>query len=810
MIELGDAIVRLMGDDRSLKQVTANAGTYMKSLGTSLSSIASKAGILGTAIGLALGGISKKFLDLAMSAVESENLFEVSFGEMADAARLWSEELARTLGISEHNLRRMSGTFYVMLSSMGLSSDEALNMSEKLTELTYDMASFYNLPTEQAFEKIQAGITGEMEPLKRLGIILSETRTKQWALTHGMGQATKEVKDQTDALRDLDDERKLAEWRDSTALTNLEEQITAKKELLEQSERELLAMNVGTMGMKKTSAERTKLTKTIKDAKAAIVDLEDKLAYESASYGKNMRSFDDRRAKLTDQAKGEKELSGELSDTEKILARYNLLLQDTTKAQGDMARTLGSPANQLRILGDQWKELGITIGTLMLPVAQRLITWGREHVSQVRDWIAANKDQAASIAQLAAEWGLLFVVLGPALFILPLAIGLMKDLYIATRSLAGLGALAVGFGNPWLGAALLIAGAVALVILNWDKIKDWLPSWDSIKNDLIMCWEQIETMHPALAAWVEEKVLPAWERVKTWVNEDWPKIKDNLIAVWEWVRDAAAEIWNKIKTDFESLKDGFDIIWTNIKDLFKSAWADLSSPEAKAFYKWLGEGVKIALESFLDALKGVIQFFAGDWKGGWDSWCNAWYGFFDWLSVPMVALFQSVMENWGNWMTWLKGMWAWAVDGIKAAWSATWDAIAAVFDSVMGAIKNKVGQWVDWIVDKVQRAAAAIGSLGTPGSAPMGAYPVPKGSMQRGGIVPSLPGGAGLFLLHSGERVIPAAQPAAAQGGGMQIGSVTINVDGARDPQATARAVAKVLFDIQRYNRTPAWAVATP
>lgn len=135
---------------------------------------------------LGFTGISIAAVKMAADAQESENLFEVSMGKIAATTRKWSEITAKAFGVSAYAIRRYVSTFNVMLGSMGLDEGAAAEMSKQLTQLAYDMASFYNLKPDEAFQKIQAGITGEIEPLKRLGIIVNETTTKNWALTNGL------------------------------------------------------------------------------------------------------------------------------------------------------------------------------------------------------------------------------------------------------------------------------------------------------------------------------------------------------------------------------------------------------------------------------------------------------------------------------------------------------------------------------------------------------------------------------------------------------------------------------------------------
>jgi len=139
---------------------------------------------------LALGAYTIK---LGADVVESENLFVVSMGKMARAAEGWAKNYARGLNMNTNDVKKFLGTFNVMLTSMGLSEEQAYDMSRALTGLAFDMASFYNLSPEVAFEKLQAGITGEIEPLKRLGIVMNETVVKAYALANGIGTAGTEL-----------------------------------------------------------------------------------------------------------------------------------------------------------------------------------------------------------------------------------------------------------------------------------------------------------------------------------------------------------------------------------------------------------------------------------------------------------------------------------------------------------------------------------------------------------------------------------------------------------------------------------------
>ena len=156
--------------------------------------------VLGAVVVRQLAKVGSASLSMANDAVESENLFAVSMKSMAGEARSWSEDLQDSLGLNAVELRKNVGVFNTMFMSMGLGKQAAYDMSTGLAGLANDMASFYNLSPEEAFDKLRAGITGETEPLKRLGILVDENTTKTYAYANGIAKQGKELT-QTEKLQ---------------------------------------------------------------------------------------------------------------------------------------------------------------------------------------------------------------------------------------------------------------------------------------------------------------------------------------------------------------------------------------------------------------------------------------------------------------------------------------------------------------------------------------------------------------------------------------------------------------------------------
>lgn len=143
-----------------------------------------------TAIGFkAIQGLvdfGRSAVDLGSQITEVENVVDVAFGSMSDKAYQFASTAKEQFGLSELAAKTYSGTMMAMLKSSGVAQNAASDMSITLAGLAGDMASFFNLDTDVAFQKIRAGISGEIEPLRQLGINMSVANMEAYALSRGI------------------------------------------------------------------------------------------------------------------------------------------------------------------------------------------------------------------------------------------------------------------------------------------------------------------------------------------------------------------------------------------------------------------------------------------------------------------------------------------------------------------------------------------------------------------------------------------------------------------------------------------------
>jgi hypothetical protein len=149
-----------------------------------------------TAVIYGAGKAIKTGIQLASDLTEVQNVVDTTFSKSADQINKWSSDALEGFGLSELQAKKFTGTIGAMLKSTGITGKNLVGMSTKLTGLAGDFASFYNLPHEAAFDKIRAGISGETEPLKQLGINMSVANLEAFALTQGI---TKKFKAMTQA-----------------------------------------------------------------------------------------------------------------------------------------------------------------------------------------------------------------------------------------------------------------------------------------------------------------------------------------------------------------------------------------------------------------------------------------------------------------------------------------------------------------------------------------------------------------------------------------------------------------------------------
>lgn len=163
-------------------------GTSFTPMTRGISSTVARLGIMG--LGLrAVTNSAKSWVQESSDYVENLNLFTVTMGDAADEALRYAETVRDAVGIDPSEWIRNQGMFKQIASGFGVVEDKANLMSKNLTQLGYDISSFYNIGTDEAMQKLQSAIVGEVRPLRELGYTTDVATLQQVALAHGITQS---------------------------------------------------------------------------------------------------------------------------------------------------------------------------------------------------------------------------------------------------------------------------------------------------------------------------------------------------------------------------------------------------------------------------------------------------------------------------------------------------------------------------------------------------------------------------------------------------------------------------------------------
>ena len=206
----GQVVFEIKGDpsnvNQTVKQVTNNIQQESKkwdqaadkATGDIEKSFSNMAGnIVGTLAAAGIGSIlinwGSAALETASDLAEVQNVVDTVFSDGARQIEAWSKKAGQQFGLTELQAKKFTSTLGAMMKSSGLAGNEIVTMSTDLAGLAADMASFYNLDFETAFEKIRSGISGETMPLKQLGINMSVANLEAFALAQGLEKTFSEM-----------------------------------------------------------------------------------------------------------------------------------------------------------------------------------------------------------------------------------------------------------------------------------------------------------------------------------------------------------------------------------------------------------------------------------------------------------------------------------------------------------------------------------------------------------------------------------------------------------------------------------------
>ena len=196
---VGQLALELGIDGSSLRSQILNlSNNASNQLTSSFTGIGKKIGVaLGAAFSVkAITSFTKECLSLGSDLAEVQNVVDTSFSSMSEYVNSFAKDAMKNFGLSETVAKKYMGTIGAMNNSFGFTEQASYDMAEAVTGLAGDVASFYNISSDEAFTKLKSIWTGETESLKELGVVMTQTALDEYALNNGFGKTTAKMTEQ--------------------------------------------------------------------------------------------------------------------------------------------------------------------------------------------------------------------------------------------------------------------------------------------------------------------------------------------------------------------------------------------------------------------------------------------------------------------------------------------------------------------------------------------------------------------------------------------------------------------------------------
>lgn len=168
-------------DDGSLKKADRKVKGFADRTSKTISNAFGAAFLVGLGIGV------KKITEMASDVEENLNVINASFGNSAQSVQNWAESFGNAAGRNKYALEETAATLGAILNPlMERNADAAAEMSTGLAQLSVDLGSFFNAADKDVLTALRSGIVGELEPLKRFGIVMTQDALQAFALSQGI------------------------------------------------------------------------------------------------------------------------------------------------------------------------------------------------------------------------------------------------------------------------------------------------------------------------------------------------------------------------------------------------------------------------------------------------------------------------------------------------------------------------------------------------------------------------------------------------------------------------------------------------
>ena len=706
-------------------------------------------------VGTAIYKLIKKSSDY----VENVNLFTVSMGKYADSAKDYAETVGEVMGIDPGEWMRNQGIFMTLATGFGVAGDRAATMSKNLTQLGYDLSSFFNIKYEDAMQKLQSGLAGELEPLRRIGYDLSQTKLEAVALELGIDKA---VSSMTQA-----EKAELRYYAIMTQVTTAHGDMArtleapANQMKILKAQFEMAAREIGNIFIPALNAVLpyliavTKVVRQLASSIASIVGFEmpevdysgvDSMGDTATDTSDALDDAADSAKKLKSYMLGFDELNVINPNTEESagdtlgfdfeLPEYDFLsgatsekidgiikkIQELLEPVTNLVEMTAGWAQDLDLepIGKAFGGLGSTVGTVggkifdilslvyeevMLPLAEWSIEEGLptaiSALTEVFRFLGEVLDPVAEgIKELKKDLEPIFEWIGEVVIValegIESTFGKLAD--VCDEKGPEITSIFTGIGDIISTLWVIVEPIADAVLFVFDLLLDLFGDLSAVNLTYLI--DAISSFVDIFAGFANGDWSQVWGGIVGIFEACWTSIVDTVLAFCDFLVERFTPVANWFyEKVIQPVGDFFKGLWESVSGFFVDLWNDIVGIW-NTVATWFRDSVVTPVVNFFE---GVWTSVSGFFVDLWNDIVSVWNAVADWFDEkvvqPIVTFFSNLWEGikgiWNNVSTWFNDN---VITPVVQFFEGLWTSVSGFFTSLwedIVGVWNTVSTWFD-------------------------------------------------------------------------------------------------------------------
>jgi phage-related protein len=715
---------------KSAEESAKTSGAKVKSTINDISSYAKKLlGKIAVVFSVTkMVSFAKDCIDMASSVEEMENKFDVVFDGINDEVDAWAEEFANAVGRNKNTIKGYLADQQNLLVGFGMTREEGAELSEQMTSLALDIASFANMDEDTAVNAMTKAIMGQSESAKTLGAVLNDTTRAETMLAMGLEGSYSDL----DTLTQMQVNYQTILRQSADAVGDCERSIDSYEARQRQLSSAIAEFKefIGGQLLPVISILVSWVTSAVKAAtsfaKAILGDTEES--------NKLLKVFERIQALI-------KKLQPAM---ERFATAIKTGINRAISVVQNIADKLGGMENLFKILATA------AAAFVLVSNWEKLISGAKAFMTLL-----------SGLSKLFGTTNLKTLLIVAAVTLLLLIVEDFINFLEGNDSVIG-----TIFDKAGIGAD----NAREAIFNAWTKIKEFLLGvWDTIKQMATMTFDTIKSFIERHADQVKSTFERVWNIISELLGGIWTFIsqlattlfgdtedsidgstqstKDKVLSVWQHILDALSSVFDAIFNAADAVFNALLTVVEFVFNLVKAFW-DQWGATILDLFKTIWDNLGRILNDFLAIVTGLANFiksvFTGDWKGAWNAIKDVFSAVWDSICAIASTVWGTIKTVFSIALSYISGLWSKIWNGISSFFSSIWEKIKAVLqvaimfigsllkaafdiitlpfqliwqnchetvEAVWDAIKEKVSSAINAVSSVISSVMAVIGSV---------------------------------------------------------------------------------------------------